>query len=69
MKPIFATARRAQRRRVVYAEGEDERVLRATQVAVDEKLARPILVGRPAVIEKRLERFGLRLKAGRTSTS
>ena len=64
MKPLFAAAKQAQRRRVVYAEGEDERVLRAVQVVVDEKLALPILVGRPAVVERRIERFGLRLKAG-----
>jgi malate dehydrogenase (oxaloacetate-decarboxylating)(NADP+) len=63
MKPIFSAAKAAPRR-IVFAEGEDERVLRAVQVVVDEKLARPILVGRPAVLEKRIERFGLRLKAG-----
>ena len=64
MKPIFAAAREAPLKRVVYAEGEDERVLRATQVVVDESIARPILIGRPAVIEKRIEMFGLRLKPG-----
>ena len=64
MKPLFAAAKQASRRRIVYAEGEDERVLRAVQVVVDEKLARPFLVGRPAVVERRIERFGLRLKAG-----
>ena len=63
MRPIFAAAKAAPKR-IVYAEGEDERVLRAVQVVVDEKLARPILVGRPAVLERRIERFGLRLKAG-----
>jgi malate dehydrogenase (oxaloacetate-decarboxylating)(NADP+) len=63
MKPLFAKAK-AQPARIVYAEGEDERVLRAVQFVVDEKLARPILVGRPAILEKRIERFGLRLKAG-----
>jgi malate dehydrogenase (oxaloacetate-decarboxylating)(NADP+) len=63
MRPIFAAAK-ASPRRIVYAEGEDERVLRAVQVVVDEKLARPILVGRPAVLQKRIERFGLRLNAG-----
>jgi malate dehydrogenase (oxaloacetate-decarboxylating)(NADP+) len=63
MRPIFAAAK-ATPARIVYAEGEDERVLRAVQVVVDEKLARPILVGRPAVLERRIERFGLRLKAG-----
>ena len=64
MKPLFASAKQGQPRRIVYAEGEDERVLRATQVVVDEKLARPILVGRPAVIERHIERFGLRMKPG-----
>jgi malate dehydrogenase (oxaloacetate-decarboxylating)(NADP+) len=64
MRPVFAAAK-AKPGRVVYAEGEDERVLRAAQVAVDEGLARPILVGRPAVIEARIERAGLRLRPGR----
>jgi len=64
MKPIFASARRALTKRVVYAEGEDERVLRAAQVVVDEDLARPILVGRPAVIESRIQRLGLRVRPG-----
>jgi len=63
MKPIFDAAKKAPKR-VVYAEGEDERVLSAVQVVVDEKLALPILVGRPPVIEKRVERLGLRMKAG-----
>ncbi len=63
MKPIFQAAKKAPKR-IVYAEGEDERVLRAVQVVVDEGLAKPILVGRPAVIERRLSRFGLRLKPG-----
>jgi malate dehydrogenase (oxaloacetate-decarboxylating)(NADP+) len=62
MKPIFSTAKRAPKRRVVYAEGEDERVLRAVQVVVDEKLARPVLVGRPAILAKRIETFGLRIR-------
>ena len=61
MKPLFSAAKAAPQR-IVYAEGEDERVLRAVQVVVDEGLAKPILVGRPAVLESRLERFGLRLK-------
>jgi malate dehydrogenase (oxaloacetate-decarboxylating)(NADP+) len=65
MKPIFSIAKRAKAKRVVYAEGEDERVLRAVQVVVDEGLAQPILVGRPAVIEKRCERFGLRVRPGK----
>jgi malate dehydrogenase (oxaloacetate-decarboxylating)(NADP+) len=60
MKPIFQAAKQASKR-IVYAEGEDERVLRAAQVAVDEGLAKPILVGRPAVIEKSIEKFGLRM--------
>jgi len=66
MKPLFSVAKKAplEAKRIVYAEGEDERVLRAVQVVVDEKLARPILVGRPAVLEKRIEKFGLRLKLG-----
>ncbi|HEX5477318.1 MAG TPA: phosphate acyltransferase, partial [Burkholderiales bacterium] len=64
MKPLF-TAAKAQPRRIVYAEGEDERVLRAVQIAFDEGLARPILVGRPQVIEQRLERLGLRVRPGR----
>ena len=64
MKPIFALAKRAATKRVAYAEGEDERVLRAVQVVVDENLARPTLIGRPAVIAQRVDRFGLRLKEG-----
>jgi malate dehydrogenase (oxaloacetate-decarboxylating)(NADP+) len=63
MRPVFSKAKSAPKR-VVYAEGEDERVLRAVQVVVDEKIAKPILVGRPAVLEKRIEKFGLRLKQG-----
>ncbi|MBK6600268.1 MAG: NADP-dependent malic enzyme [Betaproteobacteria bacterium] len=64
MKPVFAHAKAAPKR-VLYAEGEDERVLRAVQVVIDEGLARPILVGRPEVIAARIEKFGLRLAAGR----
>jgi malate dehydrogenase (oxaloacetate-decarboxylating)(NADP+) len=64
MKPLFEAAK-ASPKRVVYAEGEDERVLRATQIVCDEGLARPILVGRPAVLERRIERLGLRMRAGR----
>jgi malate dehydrogenase (oxaloacetate-decarboxylating)(NADP+) len=63
MRPVFALAK-AKPARVVYAEGEDERVLRAVQVARDERLALPILVGRPGVIAMRIERAGLRLKRG-----
>src|SRR6266481_5720691 len=69
-QPIFAAARTlpAERSRIVYAEGENERVLRAVQIAVDEKLATPILVGRPAVIERALKRYGLRLRVGENVT-
>jgi malate dehydrogenase (oxaloacetate-decarboxylating)(NADP+) len=63
MKPIFQAAKKSPKR-VVYAEGEDERVLRAVQVVVDEGLARPILIGRPAVVAQRVDRYGLRLKPG-----
>ncbi len=63
MKPIFQAAKKAPKR-VVYAEGEDERVLRAVQVVVDEGLAKPIIIGRPAVIEKRIAHSGLRIRAG-----
>jgi malate dehydrogenase (oxaloacetate-decarboxylating)(NADP+) len=65
MKPIFTIAKAAKRKRVAYAEGEEERVLRAVQVVVDENVARPTLIGRPAVIAQRCEKFGLRLQAGR----
>ena len=65
MKPIFMMAKKAQRKRVAYAEGEEERVLRAAQIVVDEKIARPTLIGRPAVIAQRCEKFGLRLQEGR----
>jgi len=61
MKPIFSAAKQAPKC-IVYAEGEDERVLRAVQVVVDEKLAQPILVGRPTVLERRIARAGLRLR-------
>ena len=66
MQPIFAAARTVppEHSRIIYAEGEDERILRAAQIAVDEKLARPILVGRPAVIEHAIKRHGLRMKIG-----
>ena len=63
MRPVFAAAKRKPAR-VVYAEGEDERVLRAVQAVLTEGMAQPILVGRPSVIQMRLERAGLRLKAG-----
>ena len=64
MRPVFAAARDSGRR-VLYAEGEDERVLRAVRVVLDERLARPILIGRPAVIEMRIHKAGLNLQAGR----
>ena len=64
MKPIFTAAKKATKKRVVYAEGEEERVLRACQIVVDEDIARPTLIGRPAVIEERIQKFGLRLTAG-----
>ncbi|MGH6962621.1 MAG: phosphate acyltransferase, partial [Dongiaceae bacterium] len=66
MKPVFAMARKVppERSRIIFAEGEEERVLRAVQILVDEKLAQPILVGRPKVIEERIRRYGLRLKPG-----
>ncbi|MGF6659235.1 malate dehydrogenase (oxaloacetate-decarboxylating)(NADP+) [Paraburkholderia atlantica] len=68
MKPLFAAAKQFVREggnsRIVFTEGEEERVLRAVQVIVDEKLARPILVGRPEVLLSRIEKFGLRLKLG-----
>jgi malate dehydrogenase (oxaloacetate-decarboxylating)(NADP+) len=64
MKPIFQIAKKAPaaRKRIVFAEGEEERVLRAVQIVVDENLAKPILIGRPAVLEQRIKKFGLRLK-------
>jgi len=64
MKPIYAAAKKAGKKRVAYAEGEDERVLRAAQIVVDEGLAVPTLIGRPAVIAKRIEKFGLRMVEG-----
>ena len=63
MKPLFAGAKESPKR-IVYAEGEDERVLRALQVITDERLAVPILIGRPAVVERRIEQLGLRLREG-----
>ena len=62
MKPIFAAAKKAGKKRVAYAEGEEERILRACQIVVDEGLARPTLIGRPAIIAQRIQKFGLRLK-------
>ncbi len=63
MKPVFQAAKKAPKR-IVYAEGEDERVLRAVQVVLDEGLALPILIGRPAVLAKRIEQYGLRIRPG-----
>jgi malate dehydrogenase (oxaloacetate-decarboxylating)(NADP+) len=64
MKPVFAIAKKtpAAKKRIVFAEGEEERVLRAVQVVLDEGLAKPILIGRPAVLEQRIQRYGLRLR-------
>ena len=62
MKPIFTAAKAALKKRVAYCEGEEERVLRAAQIVVDEGLARPTFIGRPLVIAQRIEKFGLRLK-------
>jgi malate dehydrogenase (oxaloacetate-decarboxylating)(NADP+) len=67
MKPLFSAANAAPRR-MVYAEGEDERVLRATQIVTDEGLAKPTLIGRPEVVEQRIERLGLRIRPGREFT-
>ena len=64
MKPIFAAAKRGLKKRICFAEGEDERVLRAAQIVLDEGLAKPTLIGRPAIISQRIERFGLRLTEG-----
>jgi malate dehydrogenase (oxaloacetate-decarboxylating)(NADP+) len=64
MRPIFIAAKQAAKKRVAYAEGEEERVLRAVQIVIDENLARPTLIGRPAIIAQRIERFGLRLREG-----
>jgi len=64
MKPLFAAAKSSPKR-IVYAEGEDERVLRAVQIVIDEGLAHPTLIGRPQVIEQRIARLGLRVRPGR----
>ena len=65
MKPIFMVAKKAAKKRVAYSEGEEERVLRAVQIVVDERIARPTLIGRPLVIAQRIEKFGLRLEQGK----
>lgn len=62
MKPVFAAAKHAPKRRVVYCEGEEDRVLRAVQVVIDEGIAHPILVGRPHVVQMRIEKLGLRMR-------
>lgn len=67
MRPVFHQARQ-DAKRVIYADGEDERVLRAAQTAIDEKIALPILIGRPSVIDMRIQKMGLRLKAGHDFT-
>jgi malate dehydrogenase (oxaloacetate-decarboxylating)(NADP+) len=64
MRPVFQAAKSAKNKRIAYAEGEDERVLRAAQQAIEENIAQPILIGRPAVIEARIAKAGLRMKAG-----
>jgi len=64
MRAIFQAARQAKGKRIIFAEGEDERVMRAAQVVIEEKFARPILIGRPEVIEHRLEKAKLRIKPG-----
>ncbi|MEW9808057.1 NADP-dependent malic enzyme [Mesorhizobium marinum] len=64
MKPVFSIAKGAQGKRVIYADGEDERVLRAAQVVLEEGIAEPILIGRPQVIDVRLKRYGLRIRPG-----
>ena len=70
MQPVYAAAKKVaqQHSRIIFAEGEEERVLRAAQIMVDDKLARPVLVGRPSVINTRIQRFGLRLQAGQDYT-
>ncbi len=65
MQPVFEAAKAASAKRVAFAEGEDERVLRAAQLAIEDGLAQPILIGRPAVIEARIAKAGLRMKLGK----
>ncbi len=64
MKPVFSAAKSASAKRVIYADGEDERVLRAAQVVLEEGTAQPILIGRPHVVDVRLRRYGLKIKPG-----
>ena len=63
MKPIFAIAQSAPNKKIAFAEGEEERVLRACQIVVDEQIARPVIIGRPEVMQRRIERMGLRMRA------
>ena len=63
MKPIFAIAQSAPNKKIAFAEGEEERVLRACQIVVDEQIAQPVIIGRPAVMQRRIERMGLRMRA------
>jgi malate dehydrogenase (oxaloacetate-decarboxylating)(NADP+) len=65
MKPVFSMAKAAKVKRVIYADGEDERVLRAAQVVLEEGIAQPIIVGRPHVVETRLKRYGLKIRPGK----
>ncbi|MDD9329338.1 MAG: phosphate acyltransferase, partial [Bartonella sp.] len=64
MKPVFAAAKTAKCKHVIYADGEDERVLRAAQIVLEEQTAIPLLIGRPHVVETRLKRFGLKIRPG-----
>ena len=64
MKPVFAVARKSGKR-IIFSDGEDERVLRAAQVLLEENICQPILIGRPSVLQTRLERFGLRIRPGK----
>ena len=66
MKPLFGIAKKipAEQKRIVFCEGENERVMRAVQIMLDENLANPILIGRPSVIEHRIDKYGLRMKPG-----
>jgi malate dehydrogenase (oxaloacetate-decarboxylating)(NADP+) len=68
MKPVFAQAKAAPNKRIVFCEGEDERVLRAVQIVVDEGLAFPLLVGRTEDINKQIQKLGLRIRAGQDFT-
>jgi malate dehydrogenase (oxaloacetate-decarboxylating)(NADP+) len=67
-RPLFGAAKASSRKRIAYAEGEDPRVLRAAQIAIDDDIAVPMLVGRPSVIETRIAKEGLRLKLGENVT-